>query len=294
MYYFQICFLLRESMFLNSVLINAEVWTAVSDQQINILHKSDVSLLLKFYGVPRSTAQELLYLEGGKAPIKFAISKRRLMYLFHILTRKNTEIIFKAYHAMILRPVKNDWYSMIQHEKLIYNIYLSDEEISKMSKKQFKKIVYEQVDKFALNVLLERGANHSKSRSIINSMNKSNFRTQPYLLCDELTRQEAQLCFALRSRSLDLKNNYKSKYRDELNCRTCKTGDLEEESHLLVCSGLQVEEDFSKEDYTDIFSSNIQDQIRITKAFAKILRKRDIILQLVIEPSHDDGPPAPN
>ena len=143
MYHFQICFLLREAMFLNSLLINVEVWTGVSDQQINVLHKCDVNLMLKFYSSPRTVSQELLFLEGGKAPLKFSVSKRRLMYLYQILTRDKSELISKVYHSLILKPVKNDWFSMIEHEKKLYNINFTDEEISKMSKKQYKKIVYE-------------------------------------------------------------------------------------------------------------------------------------------------------
>ena len=161
----------------------------------------------------------------------------------------------------------------------------TDEEIGKMSEKQYKKIVYEKVDKFALNYLLERGANHSKSTNVIESMNKSKFRTQPYLLCDEFTRQEAQLCFSLRCRTLDLKNNYKTKYKDNLSCRSCSTGNLEDESHLLVCEGLRLEEDYSDENYLDVFS-DLKSQIRITKIFSKILRKRETILELEEKPSH--------
>ena len=180
--------------------------------------------------------------------------------------------------------IKNDWFSLIQHEKEIYDINFTDSEISQMSKKQFRKIVHEQVDKFALNFLLERGANHSKSRNVIQSLNKSKFKTQQYLLCEEFTRQEAKLCFNLHCRTLDVKNNYKSKYKDDLSCRTCLTGKLEDERHLLVCQGLKGEEDYSEEDYLDIFS-DLKSQIRITKIFSKILRKRDIILELEDKPS---------
>ena len=152
--------------------------------------------------------------------------------------------------------------------------------------------MYDRVDKFSLNYLIERGANHSKSKIVIKSMNKSKFRTQPYLLCDKLTRQEAQLLFSLRCRTLELKSNYKSKYKDDLSCRTCSSGDLEDERHLLTCQGLKLEEDYSEEDYLDVFS-DLKSQIRITKIFGKILRKREILLDL--EENHlIDGPPAPS
>ena len=148
-----------------------------------------------------------------------------------------------------------------------------------LSKKKVKKIVYESVDKFAFSCLLERGAVHSKSKNNINSMNKSKLKTQPYLLCEQLSREEAQLCFSLRSRSLDLKNNFKSKYKDDLSCRTCESGSREEEQHLLLCSGLEIEDDVSLVKYEDVFS-DLKSQIKTTKIFKKILRKREIILSL--------------
>ena len=140
--------------------------------------------------------------------------------------------------------------------------------------------MYECVDKFALKFLLERGASHSKSKNIINSLNKSKLKTQAYLLCEEFSREEAQLCFSLRSRALDLKNNFKSKYKDDLSCRTCDSGVREDEQHLLLCSGLNIEDDASSVKYDDLFS-NLKSQIEATKIYMKILRKRDIMLDLM-------------
>ena len=280
MYYFHICFLLREAILLNIMLINVEVWGSVSDQQINVLHKSDVSLMLKFYGIAhKSTGEELLYLEAGKVPLKFIVSKRRLMYLWHILTRNPNELISKVYNSQKLKPVKGDFYSMIQQDKQTFNMCLTDEQISNFSKKKFKKLVYESVDKFAFKFLLERGAIHSKSKNIVSTLNKSKLKTQPYLLCEEFSREEAQLCFRLRTRALDIKNNFKSKYKDDLSCRTCDSGLLEDEQHLLLCSGLQIEDDVSSVKYDDIFS-DLKSQIKTTKMYMKILRKREIVLEV--------------
>ena len=80
----------------------------------------------------------------------------------------------------------------------MYDIQYSDEDISNMSKTQFKKVVYEQVDKFAFNYLLRRSENHSKLKFIVNSRGYNRLRRQQYLQSDMFSKQEAQLCFKLR------------------------------------------------------------------------------------------------
>ena len=67
------------------------------------------------------------------------------MYLWHILTRKRDELIFKTYNAMKLKPVVNDWHSLIQQEKGTYDIQLTDEQKSLLSKKSFNKLFMKQL-----------------------------------------------------------------------------------------------------------------------------------------------------
>ena len=49
------------------------------------------------------TATEAFFLELGKLPLRFVLSKRRLMYLWHIVHRDTDEIIWKIYEAQKLK-----------------------------------------------------------------------------------------------------------------------------------------------------------------------------------------------
>ena len=111
------------------------------------------------------TVRENYYLETGKLQIRYILSKRRLMYLHHILTRDKTELIFKVYQAQGLIPTRGVWYTMIQNEKVKYNIQLSDNNISQMSKRSFKKLVDSYIEKYATSELLK--CKKSKSQNII-------------------------------------------------------------------------------------------------------------------------------
>ena len=62
-HYFKIAFLLRESIFLSSVLTNSEVWYRVTKADLEELELLDRSLLNRIFGAPSSTPTAALYLE---------------------------------------------------------------------------------------------------------------------------------------------------------------------------------------------------------------------------------------
>ena len=96
------------------------------------------------------------------------------MFLFHILSRKESELVRKVYEAQRLKPVLHDWYDMIKSEKEKYNINLSDHEIQCLSKNRFKKIVNEKVNQYALSKLISKAQNQFKCRQIVEQIDIRN------------------------------------------------------------------------------------------------------------------------
>ena len=69
-------------------------------------------------------------------------------------------------------------------------------------------------------------------------------------------------------------------------CSLCKNKEEESEQHLLKCSKiLEGIDDHSIKNavYKDIFSNNLEDQVRITKIFSKVVKCRQT-LQNKLEP----------
>ena len=62
-YQFQVALVLRNSLFLNSLMFNSEAWYNVSNQDIDELERVDEILLRKILECPESTPKEMLYLE---------------------------------------------------------------------------------------------------------------------------------------------------------------------------------------------------------------------------------------
>ena len=82
-HFFKTAILLRESMFLNSVLSSSEIWYGLSKTNIQDLEDLDASLLRKILNAPISVPIEALYLELGLLNIENIIKARRVNYLHY-------------------------------------------------------------------------------------------------------------------------------------------------------------------------------------------------------------------
>ena len=60
-----------------------------------------------------------------------------------------------------------------------------------------------------------------------------------YLKFSHISTDEAKLLFKLRTRMYAVKNNFKGRYLNDLNCRLCSENSLENQEHLLECSILK-------------------------------------------------------
>ena len=66
----EIGLLLRESVFLSSILYNMEVWYGMSSDEVGELEKLDLILIRKILRVPKTTPKASLYLEFGIVPME--------------------------------------------------------------------------------------------------------------------------------------------------------------------------------------------------------------------------------
>ena len=232
-YDFKIAFLSRETMLINGMLTNLEVWHPVSSNQLKILEKIDVNFLRKTLKSHSKTPKVALYLETGLLPIEFVAMQRRLMYLHNILKKSENELIRKVYETQKSLPTKNDWYQQISEDKDKLGLFLSDKEISNMSKKTFKTLVVKAVRNYALNCLTQKATKNenSKCRKLI----KAELVKENYLSDKRFSKSECELLFALRTRMIPgIKTNFSSQYANNLDCELCSTHSDSQEL-LLSC-----------------------------------------------------------
>ena len=134
-------FILREARLINGTLTNSEVWPSLNQQNFESLEAADLDLMRKIFNAHSRTASEFFFLESGKIPLRFVIYKRRLMYLWHILSRNESELIHKVYTVQKFQTTRGDWYELAQRTKAILSIDETDAEIKEMKQKTFKSYV---------------------------------------------------------------------------------------------------------------------------------------------------------
>ena len=265
--------LMRETIFGSKMLLNAEVWHSVTKSQIEELEILDRNLLRQILDAHSKTAIEWIYMDTGKLKFRYLIRIRRLMYLWHILNRNNSELIRRIYEAQKLSNNTGDWIKLVEADKKELEIDMKDEEIQNVSKDKFKEYVTKKAKMHQLHFLASLKRKHSKSEFL----NCTEFKTAEYLKDPVFNTKQKQLLFKLRSRTLDVKQNFPGQHRD-LWCRSCGLFP-ESQSHLLQCPQLVSRVSYlvgktSILDENDIYKDITKQQI-IVNIYSDLLEVRE-------------------
>ena len=264
-YYFQSALLLRESLFVNSLLTNAEVWYGLSASDIKQLEDLDKSLLRRFLGTKTSTPGEALYLELGCLDINTILKARRINDLHYLANRKPEEMIQRFFIAQWKYPCKQDWTEQVKEDLNDFNIPSDLEFLKSKSKSSFKKLVKKKAKEFAFKSYLQKKkAEHSKLKDLF----YSELKTQKYL--NTFTVADARLIFSFRSRMAHFKNNLKSSW-ESLLCPLC-LDHVDDQSLAFECPKLKTKIS-QKVKYTNIFNENIEKEL--VENIKKIISVRD-------------------
>ena len=95
-YYFKVAKIFRESLFINSILLNSEAWYNLSKKNIDDLEKVDNILLRKTLEVGQSVSTAFLHLELGTVPLRFIIKMRRILFLQYTYSERKRSIPSKS------------------------------------------------------------------------------------------------------------------------------------------------------------------------------------------------------
>ena len=151
------------------------------------------------------------------------------MYLWHILSRDKSELIYRIYQAQKLSISVGDWVRIVQADMKELNINMTDEEIQGVPKQTFKTIVKKKVREKFIEHLNSLKNQHSKSKHL----DISDLKVADYLTDSSLSTKKKQLLFRLLSRTLYVKKNFGGKYENSW-CTSCGTSQ-ETQGHLLQC-----------------------------------------------------------
>ena len=169
--------------------------------------------------------------------------------------------------------MKNDLCLQFKDDLNTCGIVLTSAQISAMKKNKFKNIVYTQLREVLREFLISLKRKHSKLEHLNNT-----YTLDSYLASNNITTEEKQTLFKLRTRMIDVKSNFKSQYGQDLVCRFCPVE--ETRAHLLLCKELVDNIDTSNVCYGDIFQG-LTKQEAISKIYTQILKIRSMKLKIL-------------
>ena len=265
-FYFLVAKTLRESLFVNSILLNSEVWYNLTEANIISLEKLDNILLRKILETGQSVSTAFLHLELGTVPLRFIIKTRRIIFLQYILKQKESSLLSQFLNSQIEDPLHGDWWLTVKNDLEELDLKLSLYDIKIMSKDRFKKLVKEAINEQALSWLLNK---KSKSEKVKKVLHGQSLLMQQYLAQPILTISQTKFLFAARARMLFVRCNYPNMQSDTF-CPLCSSGSnkvLDTQEHLLFCNIVNTNTQqivASDVKYDDLYSDNIHKQARIS------------------------------
>ena len=260
--YFKIALILRESIFLNGILTNVEVWYGLSKSEIKELESVDRLLLRRILSVPISTCSEALFLETGCLNIGTIIKGRRLNFLQYLTKQDKNSMLYKFFKVQWDFPVKGDWTLDCKQDLVDLNFPDSLEFFEQQSKDSFNKKVKQKCKEFAAEKFNLKKNTHSKMANLY----YSELKIQGYLQSEEITVENSKILLSWRLRMARFGANYGN--RNEL-CPLCKLHLDSQENCFNICKEIKTKIQITCK-YENIFNGPFNEVAQILKKITKI------------------------
>ena len=211
---------LVETCIIPIITYSSEVWTPTK-RETEILNRILDNIIKRILMTPQSTPREVLYIETNLMDIETIIDKRKINMFYRTNHTKNkiTEMLHQT-------NKKTKW--MEDMENVIKKYKINKINLLRMKPGKAKNYIRKSVHKVFRNKLFANINGKNKVEHTINryiGQEKSNYT-------NVLDRRTTSILFKARTRMLDVKANYKNKYKDQI-CRLCKK-ENETQIHVLT------------------------------------------------------------
>ena len=225
--------MLWEMAIIPSLLNNAETWTEIDSNSLKRLNDLQNMMLRILFNSAKTTPKPILFWDTGVLPIEYKIEIRKLTFIHHLISLPAESLANQLY----IQQKNNNFPGLVgECQNLIRKYSLPD--ITSVqnipTKNQWKKLVKANVMKYFESEIRNEIKDPKKYKKLkeIDVENES-LEAKPYL--SELNLSQARTKFKLRSRMLEIKNNFKGEYiKTNLECDACENS-IETQDHLLFC-----------------------------------------------------------
>ena len=217
----------------------SEVWKPNRKEWTKIEH-IQLSIIKRILMVPTSTPNDAIYIELGLLEIETIAAMKRIR-MENRINKDKTTLKWKIKES---KP-KNGWQEQTDRIKTAHNLVTGSNTEDIIMEKMKDKINRRARSKTKTKFLLDNKEWKPKSK-------------EEYLR--KMTRYQASLLFKARTRMLDVKGNYKTKYHN-LECRRCGS-QIETQEHILSqCTAIH-EKESSKVQTEDLFANSPRDLLQ--------------------------------
>ena len=184
------------------------------------MNKIQTQYLNRLLRVPKTTPKCALIKENELMKIEHIANQRKLEYNIDLNNREDWRLEVKA--RKIQEEKKLKYYNEIEELKVFYNIKENLNEVDpKTAKNTIKKAVL-------------RKNEEEVNEAIKNGKKTENIKSDKENYINKLKFEDARILFMAKAGMLDLRANYKNKYKDGLECKTC-VGKVENTQHIFEC-----------------------------------------------------------
>ena len=277
-FYFEAMKLMREAMLMSVITNNLEVSFNLTPKDIKVLNDLDTQLIRSCLLLGAKASQCLMFLELGLVPVSFLIKKKRILYLFHLLTTDKSSLVSLVFQQQVKSAQKTNWVNTVIKDLKDFYINMSFTQIAQSNKMKFKALVKQSCEKAAFLSLLKQKESLSKGKNLEYNC----FEIQPYFKPESnLSLETMRRIYSVKCREIPVKANFTSAYKDA----TCPFTDctaLDTQKHLFDSSCFSNDNQLIQYNtqYEDIFGTDIQAQVKVIKIFFSRLQIRNKFLTL--------------
>ena len=249
---------LLQTMIIPTLTFGAETWNKLTENEKDEINGVQTSYITQLLNVPRTTPKCALVGGLNLTKIEHIANTRKLQYYVDLQNREENKLEVKM---QTLQQNKNMSYEReINELKEKYNINIC---LKGENTKAIKNHINTEIKKINDKELKEE-INGGKKTKMMNEYNTK------YI--ENLNFEEARAIFMMLTRMIDVKANFKNKYRN-LECEIC--GIEDNTQHLFKCKRYQeLNERIKGETLQEILrNNNVKDIASILK---EIIRKKDV------------------
>ena len=251
---------LVETCIIPIITYGGETWDMTKKDTISANRILD-NIIKRLLMVPTTTPRETLYEELKILDIEHTVIKNRINMLHRLENTKNNMI-------NKIMSIKNEKSWTEKTKKIMEGKKIKD--ISHMTKGQAKKEITKRIE-ISMEETIQKGRETKSKVQFLIDNKKPIWTKKRATYLGTMTRYDTSIIFKARTRMLDIKNNFRGKYRD-LKCRACGEEDETQEHVLGRCRGIH-REDKTRVENEEIFSEDITELKDTAGKIRRILTK---------------------